>query len=76
MKPIKCEVHEPCDGGGIKITYHTSIRKAKKYCKANGLPNECIYPKEFSVWFYGKPAQGRCWAIPKGVNVSDLNIRI
>ena len=36
MKPIKCEVHEPymdC----IKITYHASIRKAMKYCKANGI---------------------------------------
>lgn len=41
MKPIKCEVHEPymdC----IKITYHASIRKAMKYCKANGISYKCI----------------------------------
>lgn len=41
MKPIKCEVHEPymdC----IKITYHSSIRKAMKYCKANGISYKYI----------------------------------
>lgn len=42
MKPIKCEVHEPCVGG-VKITYHKSIRKALKYCKANGISRRHIY---------------------------------
>jgi hypothetical protein len=45
MKPIKCEVHEPCVGG-IKITHHASIRKAIKYCKANGIPYKSIWRTE------------------------------
>jgi hypothetical protein len=45
MKPIKCEVHEPCVGG-IKITYHKSIRKAIKYCKANGIAYKYIWRTE------------------------------
>ena len=45
MKAIKCEVHEPCVGG-IKITYHNSIRKAMKYCKANGIAYKYIWRTE------------------------------
>lgn len=45
MKPIKCEVHEHCVGG-IKITYHKSISKAMKYCKANGIPYRHIWRQE------------------------------
>lgn len=62
MKPIKCEVHEPCVGG-IKVTYHTSIRKAMKYCKENGLSYNCIQPRELiHIWLYGKPAHGRSFS--------------
>lgn len=45
MKPIKCEVHEPyldC----FRITYYKSIRKAMKYCKANGIPYKYIWRTE------------------------------
>lgn len=45
MKPIKCEVHEPCVGG-FAITYHKSIRKAMKYCKANGIAYKYIWRTE------------------------------
>lgn len=37
MNPIKCEVHEPADGGGTKITYHMSIRAAVRYCKKHNV---------------------------------------
>lgn len=46
MKPIKCEVWEPymdC----VRITYHSSIRKAIKYCRRNGLScDDYIYIKD------------------------------
>ena len=48
MKPIKCEVHEPCVGG-IKVTYYASIRKAMKYCKVNGISCRCIYVRDGSI---------------------------
>lgn len=48
MKPIKCEVHEPCVGG-VKVTYHKSIRKAMKYCKTNGLSRRYIYVRDGSI---------------------------
>ena len=45
MKPVKCEIHEPCMDC-IKITYHKSIRKGRKYCKVNGIPYKYIYRTE------------------------------
>lgn len=45
MKPIKCEVREPIVGGS-KVTYHKSIRKAMKYCKANGIAYKYIWRQE------------------------------
>lgn len=48
MKPIKCEVHEPC-AGGIKVTYYKSIRRALKYCKDNGISRQLIYVRDGSV---------------------------
>lgn len=48
MKPIKCEVHEPCVGG-TKTTCHASIRKALKYCKLNGISRQLIYVRDGCV---------------------------
>lgn len=61
MKPIKCEVHEPCIGC-VKITYHKSIRKAMKYCKTNGLSYNCILPQDYRhIWLFGQPSKGHSY---------------
>lgn len=44
-KAIKCETRAPCDGY-VVITYHKSIRKAKKYCKENNIPYQYIWRME------------------------------
>ena len=50
MKPIKCEIHEYAeDGITIKITYHDSIRKAKKYIKENNIKKYHIKRTENNI---------------------------
>lgn len=48
MKAIKCETHESF-GDGIRIVYHTSIRRALKYCKNNGFSRQIIYIKDGNI---------------------------
>ena len=49
MKAIKCEVHEPADGGGTKITYHFSIRAAVRYCRIHRV-NGYIFTRHNHVY--------------------------
>ena len=48
MKPIKCEVHWSYLDW-VQVTYYSSIRKALKYCKRNGISRQCIYVRDGSV---------------------------